>query len=428
VSHSSNGTLHVAAPAVSGVGDDVVLSTTVALPAQAPKRLWFSVPERFAHLLAASADACLPVLMAHAMARGLDLHIDAPVSARLLDGSRRVMARYAEWSGADRARLRPVHIVAPTASPVPASPMGARAGSLFSGGVDSIFTVLRNHERHPHGDPQRIEYIIIAHGLDVKLDDHRLFEQVLANAQEFARAMGVMLVPLRTNARAFVDSLLDWGHYGHGPCLASVSHALASGLHTITIGSTYWHDIMPTWASHPEIDPLWSSERLQFVHDGAEVTRFEKVRVIARSDPALRALRVCWRNSGGQFNCGACEKCLRTMFALAAHGALARAARFPERLDLELVSALRLVDSDVAFWEDNISSAIAGGFDPTAVAAAQAAIGRWRYRRSWFGRADFALTAILRRLSISGEQLKRWDRLTGSMGARIAEHIKRRRD
>ena len=54
--------------------------------------------------------------------------------------------------------------------------------------------------------------------------------------------------------------------------------------------------------------------RLGRIHDGAEARRCDKLRRLAESAPALKGLRVCWQDAG--FNCGRCEKCLRTMIAL----------------------------------------------------------------------------------------------------------------
>ena len=80
-----------------------------------------------------------------------------------------------------------------------------------------------------------------------------------------------------------------------------------------------------TWrlpCSHPALDPLWSTEAVEVVHDGAETRRVDKVAALAASPLALRYLRVCWENRGGAYNCGRCGKCMRTMVDLDLAGAL----------------------------------------------------------------------------------------------------------
>jgi hypothetical protein len=55
--------------------------------------------------------------------------------------------------------------------------------------------------------------------------------------------------------------------------------------------------------------------------DGADMSRFEKTRLVAAWDAGLQNIKVCTRNWPGA-NCGECEKCLRTMLALTALNAL----------------------------------------------------------------------------------------------------------
>jgi len=73
-------------------------------------------------------------------------------------------------------------------------------------------------------------------------------------------------------------------------------------------------------------------------HDGAAFTREQKLTLLAKSPMALRTLRVCWR-SGTDENCGACNKCYRTMVQLELLGALDRCGTLPHGpVDLERLS------------------------------------------------------------------------------------------
>jgi len=75
-------------------------------------------------------------------------------------------------------------------------------------------------------------------------------------------------------------------------------------------------------------DPLLSTARTIVAHDGAESNRVEKTRLVAQSPLARRSLRVCWQ-SGSDGNCGACEKCYRTMTTLWLLGVLDKFSTFP---------------------------------------------------------------------------------------------------
>ena len=111
--------------------------------------------------------------------------------------------------------------------------------------------------------------------------------------------------------------------------LASVGLLFQARFRTILISAAHTYADLGPWGSHPLLDPLWSTELTEFVHHGAHATRVDKCRVLANSEVAMRHLRVCWENREGRYNCGECEKCLRTMVNLAAVGALGRCTTLP---------------------------------------------------------------------------------------------------
>jgi hypothetical protein len=393
-------------------GSEVVVSAAIRSGAVLPERMWFAVPAEYEGEVAVDGDPFLPVLAVAGMAHRVPVEI-AEVSEELLAGCTKIVEIFDTWSTALGDGLRAVPI---SASTRPRSRSGRAAGAFFSGGVDSTYTLLRNHDRYPPGDPRRIEYLLLGHGLDVSLDDRVLFERVLATVRDFAAAHGVEAIPVRTNARAFTAGI-DWGRYAHGPCLAAVGHVLSPLLHTIYVAASYWFSTLKPWGSHPDIDARWSSERLEFIHHGLDATRADKIQRIARSDVALRTLRVCWRNRDNAFNCGRCEKCVRTMFALSCCGVLPSASTFPPRLDPELVAALRLKPAEVPFWEDNLRLAGRSRADPALIDGAGRAIERSRRPSTHAPRVEHPL---LRRL-------KRWDEDHLKSAVRRAVHALRRR-
>lgn len=84
------------------------------------------------------------------------------------------------------------------------------------------------------------------------------------------------------------------------------------------------------YGSHPMIDSNYSSSDLRIKHD-RPLSRFEKTRMISDWDSALENVRVCNKTTlyeSGQLNCSECEKCLRTMMALLACGALEQSPAF----------------------------------------------------------------------------------------------------
>jgi hypothetical protein len=113
-----------------------------------------------------------------------------------------------------------------------------------------------------------------------------------------------------------------------GSALISTGLALSPLLKKCVVAGRPLEPTRPS-GSHPLLDPLWSTETLEVVHDGTEAERTEKIASrIARSKLALRTLRVCFEVENQPKNCGRCGKCLQTMMCLHVAGALEACSTF----------------------------------------------------------------------------------------------------
>jgi hypothetical protein len=147
-----------------------------------------------------------------------------------------------------------------------------------------------------------------------------------------AAALGKELIEMETNLRSWSEPQLHWSFY-HGAALAAAAHLLHGEFDRILIPSgTSFKDLKP-WGSHPCLDKHYGFGKLRFVHHGAETKRVQKVEFLAKHPLALEHLRVCYLNRESRYNCGECEKCLRTMLALEAVGALERVKTFPQEIN-----------------------------------------------------------------------------------------------
>jgi hypothetical protein len=123
---------------------------------------------------------------------------------------------------------------------------------------------------------------------------------------------------------------------------------------------------------------MYSTERLQVLHDGAETTRAKKVARILEwdRDLVLKHLRVCIENRGGAHNCGRCKKCVRTAVPLRLLGAWDDASTFPNK---ETGHWERVMEQDhVALTEENLALAQEHGADPALIAMLTRVIARRR--------------------------------------------------
>jgi len=260
------------------------------------------------------------------------LRIAGDVSARLLAAVPQIQDVFATWD----SNLRRVLVEVDTANGEPHQ--GTRVGCFFTGGVDSFFSVLRHRNE--------ITHLIFVLGFDIPLR-HRaqLRDDAVRMAREVATSLGKELVLVETNLRPFSDNYSPWW-FCHGSALAGVGLLFQRHFDKLIVPATHTYADLFPWGTHPLLDPLWGTESTDFVHDGCETTRVDKVGVIASSDLAMQWLRVCLVNPNSTYNCCRCEKCLRTMISLHVHGALARCRTFPSRLDVRAVSNIRLRDAN----------------------------------------------------------------------------------
>ena len=200
---------------------------------------------------------------------------------------------------------------------------------FFSGGVDSFYTLLKNQEEVTH--------LIFVHGFDIALENEAVRSQASVMAGEVAKALGKTFVEVEANISPFPRTLLGWEKY-HGAAMASVALLFQHLFRKALIAASYTYAELTPWGSHAVLDPLWSTELTEIVHDGCEATRIDKLAYIAEHDLAMRWLRVCNRARDSAYNCGRCGKCLRARVVLQAVGALERCETLPHDLSLEEVA------------------------------------------------------------------------------------------
>jgi hypothetical protein len=341
--------------------DGAVVSGTVhEIPGRGrPVDLWFRFAGLSARCLTATGDPFLAGLLPIAVWHPGPLQIDNEVSERLIHGAQQMVAIWRRWERG----VRRLEIRAPAVRR-----MGRRAagvGCFFTGGIDSFYTVLKNLEFEAGHAP--ITHLIFIRGYDeMPLENEPLYHQVVERLSGVARALGVGLVLVSTNlGELFQRANVRWD-MSAGAALAAPGLCLPRLVRRALIPAGDTYSTLSPWGSHPLTDPLWSTELLEFVHDGCEASRAQKIdRFIRSSDLALQHLRVCGYGLGDAYNCGRCEKCLRTMIGLHAYGALDRCATLPHRVPGRLVSRLNASDPVVRFYvRDNLAALHATGADP----------------------------------------------------------------
>jgi hypothetical protein len=303
-----------------------------------PFLLWYRFPSVLKRYLnVQNGNPFLAALLVVAMQTGEALEVAAPVSASLLKGANKIQELLRSWNG----KLSQVEVRAPTQIVEPEQNRGNKGvGLFFSMGADSFYSLLKKMT-HAEGI-EGITQLIVIHGFDIYYGkwNTKMYAEVLKTANQVASKLNVGIIPVATNIRDLSDPIVDWGSLYFGSALASIGLALDNMLDAVYISGGLTYDLLTPWGSHPALDPLWSTESLKFIHDGCEANRIEKIRFISKFPIALNALRVCFMNPDDMYNCGQCEKCLRTMIALHIVGALTRCPTFPHKIDVRLLRKL----------------------------------------------------------------------------------------
>jgi hypothetical protein len=346
-------------------------------PSLPPEQYWLEVPDRLSGFLSRSGNTWLAYLLPVAVRLGEPLRIDLPVDRLLLENTGELMRIWKGW-------YPHLHVVPVEAEAVDAAPRegAGRTASLFSGGVDAFHAVLDYDAKADGGSQAPIDDLIVIWGFDMDLDWHEAIRDVREGLQGAASDLGKELVEIASNVRdtrlRAINLSLSTGAY-----LAGTALALEERYGRVLIPSSFEYRSLHPFGSHPQTDPLFSTERTQIVHYGTASTRTEKTALVAQSDVAMRVLRVCWDTDTGG-NCGECDKCYRTMITLDILGALDRCVTFKgKHYDLEKVAHSHSISFQETFFYREIAAFARAQERPDIAQALESGVRRSKRARRW---------------------------------------------
>ena len=299
------------------------------------EEVYFEIDETFADSLSFNPNAFLVACAIPAMYYGEErISIDCAICPELKNGMMTAMGWLRHWFYPTDHKL--IKIDAKTMSDIPMPRTSERAALFFSGGIDSFAALRINRSTFSQTHPWYVRDTLLVYGLE--LDSLEIFEYVLSSLSEAARAINIKLIPVYTNL--YLNYRNDdeanrwdlWENYFGGAALAAVAHALSRRYTVVTTAATYDLSNLSPWGSHPLLDPYYSSTDLRIRHDILSLSRLERTKLVADWDEALPYLRVCNKYKlykPGRFNCGQCEKCVRTMLAFLVLNSLDRAISLP---------------------------------------------------------------------------------------------------
>ncbi|MDA4123995.1 MAG: hypothetical protein OK438_00900 [Thaumarchaeota archaeon] len=207
---------------------------------------------------------------------------------------------------------------------------------LYSGGVDSTCSLIRNYEKRP-------SLMTVRGTPDIRLHEEQYWTRVRGRIQPFIKSMGLEAHVVETNAidmvnlaalKADYKGLVRhgwWEELAHGLFLlgACAPYTFHNQIGSVMIAASYTKKNQEPWGSSPMTDEKvrWGGTRV--IHDSYDLSKVEKISQVLvpfmRNRGSPIPLRVCTGKRGArlasnQLNCGQCAKCMAIELSLIVSG------------------------------------------------------------------------------------------------------------
>lgn len=318
--------------------------------------IFFCYSENYYDNIPENGDPFLPAALIPAMTYGEDLILDVPISQKILNKQSLIQDIFTTWYP---DAFKRINVLSNAGIDEPELKSKNRNATFFSLGVDSMYTMLKYHKSNNPPPGKELTSLIYMKGLELPLSvyNKRQDIHVIQSIKNLASHYQLDVIIGETNIRDVFP--LGWDTSYSGPGLSSVALSLSKGFDNFYIPSSHSYANLAANPSSPLTDGLWSNEHTKIIHDGSEVERAEKIeRLIMKDAFALNKLRVCVDNDGGDYNCGKCWKCVRTMVTLKILGCLKKSGSFPDTLPPGYTNSLRTyLQSSLKFTKENLNLA-----------------------------------------------------------------------
>jgi hypothetical protein len=185
---------------------------------------------------------------------------------------------------------------------------------LFSGGVDSTYTILNKKFQ---GKPD----LLTIQGMDYKISDQDKFEQAIQKTNILASEYADQRVTVRSNAFDIYKTFKIAPRLSFVFLLSSVSFLFIKKYRDVTMAADFslyqQFEALP-YGSSIATDQLYDSGDFRIESYGNDVTRAEKLPSILANELALQSLSLCKDKKVRPENCGTCYQCIRIKYMMLA--------------------------------------------------------------------------------------------------------------
>ena len=264
------------------------------------KEIYWQFSGEYLPFAPADMDFALIALLPYVMNKGLNIRVEGTLTRSLIEGVEECMDVWVRW----RPDLFRKIQVDGDALAEDFLPQNRDAIMMFSGGVDSTFTLVAHKARLLGNRSLDLKAGVMVHGFDVPLDKPEWFRNAVIHAKAILSEHDVGLTLVETNWR---ELSVDW-EMGFGFGLFAILHQFhgKSSYGVLSTDEPYGEEHFP-WGNNSITNPLLSGLSFPVRSCGGGQSRTERVAAIA-SSPAVRShIRVCWERPDLDPNCGECE-------------------------------------------------------------------------------------------------------------------------
>ena len=341
-------------PEVTESGDMICVSARIEIQTSGktfPDTLWFKFPKSYSNYITDRADCFAASLLPLAMRWGENLEIHGPLSPRLVHGMQEYQRIQHFWKPNE---FRLIEISCTNLKMAITMNVAGAVGCAFSGGIDSFYTLWSHLPQNEKNPGYRISHCLMINGFDVNSvpEDAKTFSNKTRQLYEpMMKRLGLQLLESNTNIWQFMDRP-KWEEYMYtfGSILTASALALGHLFSRFYIASSFQYTQLFPWGSHPLLDNLLSTEATEIIHDGAHLTRIEKIAALSQWPETYSRLRTCLfdtsfiNNTARLENCCRCERCIQMMSTLEMLGVLNQYTVFPKPLERKYIRKVHFFD------------------------------------------------------------------------------------
>lgn len=312
--------IRIGEPYLEQFSDSVRLCAPVLLHGR-EETMWFSVaPEYGEYLTDDRADAFVAGIFTTAMREGADIVCEAPVTRRLRYQLGHYLIPMMAANMADTFHPIKIH-----AAPADVKlPCAGAVGTGWTGGVDSMFTLMQS--LHAEEPSRRLTHLLITSNGALEAEDNTaLLRELVQKARAgIAAETGLKVIGVDTNLQELQsERFLSVAAFRHSAVTLALqklfgaflwSSAYEFARFSFDPENAFYYELVIYSSFETDTTVLYSA--------GGAYSRVQKLRALSEYPLAYKYLHPCIHVAGK--NCGRCGKCVRTEAALYGLGTLER--------------------------------------------------------------------------------------------------------